>query len=44
MPARYVIGQDGIVAYAEVNPTYTERPEPCDLVQILDRLKGRAAA
>jgi peroxiredoxin len=26
MPARYVIGQDGVIAYAEVNPDYTRRP------------------
>ena len=44
MPARYVIGQDGVIAYAEVNPNYTERPEPSDLFPILDGLKGRAAA
>ena len=28
MPARYVIGQDGVIRYAEVNPDYTQRPEP----------------
>ena len=28
MPARFVIGQDGIILYAEVNPDYTRRPEP----------------
>jgi peroxiredoxin len=38
MPGRYVIGQDGIVAYAEVNPDYTRRPDPSDLLPILDRL------
>jgi hypothetical protein len=30
MPARYVIGQDGRILYAEVNPDYTRRPEPED--------------
>lgn len=28
MPARFVIGQDGVIRYAEVNPDYTQRPEP----------------
>jgi peroxiredoxin len=30
MPGRYVIGTDGVIAYAEVNPDYTRRPEPCN--------------
>src|SRR6202008_2073306 len=28
MPARYVIGRDGVILYSEVNPDYTRRPEP----------------
>jgi len=44
MPARYVIGQDGIIAYAEINPDYTRRPEPSDVFSILDRLKRSNAA
>ncbi len=32
MPARYVIAPDGIIAYAEVNPDYTRRPDPADLL------------
>ena len=39
MPARYVIGTDGVIAYAEVNPDYTRRPEPSDLLPILDHLR-----
>ncbi len=39
MPARYVIGQDGVIAYAEVNPDYTRRPEPGDMLPTLDRLR-----
>jgi peroxiredoxin len=31
MPARYVIAQDGMIAYAEVNPDYRHRPEPEDM-------------
>ena len=43
MPARYLIGQDGVIAYAEVNPDYTNRPEPGQLFPILDRLKATVA-
>ncbi|MDG3085066.1 peroxiredoxin-like family protein [Vibrio hannami] len=38
MPARYVIDTDGTIAYAEVNPDYTQRPEPSDLFPVLDSL------
>jgi peroxiredoxin len=44
MPARYVIGQDGVVAYAEVNADYTRRPEPSDIFPILDQLRTCADA
>ena len=44
MPARYVIGQDGVVAYAEINPDYTRRPEPSDIYPVLDRLRRANAA
>jgi peroxiredoxin len=40
MPARYVIGRDGIIAYAEINPDYTSRPEPSDIYPVLDRLRS----
>jgi len=44
MPARYVIGTDGIIAYSEVNPDYTQRPDPSELLPVLDRLRtGKAA-
>ena len=39
MPARFVIGPDGIIRYAEVNPDYTRRPEPED---VLPAIRGRA--
>ena len=42
MPARYVIGQDSTVLYAEVNPDYTQRPEPEDLIPVLDKLHAVA--
>jgi peroxiredoxin len=40
MPARYVIGTDGMIAYAEVNPDYTRRPDPFELLPVLDRLRA----
>ena len=43
MPARYVIRQDGVIAYAEVNPDYTRRPEPDELLPVLERLRKQAA-
>jgi peroxiredoxin len=44
MPARYVIGQDGIIAYAEVNPDYTVRPEPAAMLPVLERLAWAPSA
>jgi peroxiredoxin len=44
MPARYVIGTDGVIAYAEVNPDYTRRPDPSELLPVLRRLRTAAAA
>jgi peroxiredoxin len=38
MPARYVIGRDGVIRYAEVNPDYTRRPDPEELMPALERL------
>src|ERR1700674_601665 len=37
MPARYVIGRDGTILYSEVNPDYTHRPEPEDMILVLQR-------
>lgn len=37
MPGRFVIGQDSVIRYAEVNPDYTRRPEPEDMVPALSR-------
>jgi peroxiredoxin len=44
MPARYVIAQDGVIAYAEINPDYTLRPEPSELLPVLRSLGTGAAA
>lgn len=40
MPARYVIGTDGIIRYSEVNPDYTHRPDPSVLFPVLGNLAG----
>jgi hypothetical protein len=37
MPARYVIGQDGAILYSEVNPDYTRRPKPEDMIPVLQQ-------
>jgi peroxiredoxin len=44
MPARYVIAQDGRIEYAEINPDYTRRPEPSDVLPVLDRLRQSKTA
>jgi peroxiredoxin len=40
MPARYVVGPDGVILYSEVNPDYTRRPDPEDLIPVLQRAAG----
>lgn len=37
MPARYVIDRDGTIVYAEVNPDYTRRPDPEDLIPVIEK-------
>jgi peroxiredoxin len=44
MPARYVIGTDGVIAYAEINPDYTRRPDLSELLPVLDRLRAGVPA
>jgi|SRR5579859_611610 len=44
MPARYVIGQDGVIAYAEVGADYRIRPEPSEMFAILDLLRQPSVA
>lgn len=43
MPARFVIGQGGVIAYREVNPDYTRRPDPEELLPVLKQLASVAA-
>lgn len=35
MPARYVVDGSGKIVAAEVNPDYTDRPEPAELLDLL---------
>jgi hypothetical protein len=35
IPARLIICTDGVIRYAEINPDYTERPEPEDTLSAL---------
>jgi peroxiredoxin len=44
MPARYVVGSGGVIAYSEINPDYTQRPDPSELLPVLDRLSKMLAA
>lgn len=37
IPARYVIGRDSIVLYSEVNPDYTHRPDPAEMLPVLEK-------
>ena len=43
MPGRFVIGEDRVIRYAEVNPDYTRRPEPEELLPALRRRAAHAA-
>ena len=38
LPATYVIGQDGLVVHRSVDPDYTTRPEPDELIEVLRAL------
>lgn len=44
MPARYVIDRSGLIVYSEVNPDYSQRPEPSELLPVLRRLAHGSAA
>lgn len=44
MPARFVIRQDGVIAYAEVSADYTVRPDPSEMLPVLDSLAITQAA
>jgi peroxiredoxin len=38
IPARFVVDQDGVIAYSEVDPDQTHRSNPSDILPVLDRL------
>ena len=38
MPARLIIDAHGTIRYAEINPDYTQRPEPADTLAVLKGL------
>jgi peroxiredoxin len=40
MPGRYVIDTDGVVAYADVKPDYTRRPDPKRQLRVLSAMKN----
>jgi len=35
LPARYVVGTDGKVRYSQINPDYTSRSEPKDILSVI---------
>jgi peroxiredoxin len=43
MPGRYLIGTDGVIEYAEVNPDYTQRPDPEELLPVLRKMQKTVA-
>jgi len=40
MPGRFIIDPSGIIRYAEVNPDYTIRPEPEEVIEVLKKLSS----
>jgi peroxiredoxin len=44
IPARFVIGQDGVIAYSEVDPDQTQWSNPSDILPVLNRLRSPRSA
>ena len=44
MPARFILDRQGQIRYAETDPDYTRRPEPQDLLPVLEALRSKATA
>ena len=40
IPATYILDRDGTILYASANEDYTERPEPADIVRMLQGQPG----
>lgn len=38
LPSRFVIGRNRVIQYAEVNPDYTRRPDPLDMLAVVRRI------
>lgn len=38
IPARFVIAQNGVLAYSDADPDYTHRPEPGELAPVISRI------
>jgi peroxiredoxin len=36
IPATYIVDRDGTILYASANEDYTERPEPADILAVLE--------
>jgi peroxiredoxin len=43
MPAFFVVGTDGVICYAEVDPDATRPLDPRNVLPVLDRIKGSGA-
>jgi hypothetical protein len=44
MPSRYIVGPDGVIAYAEVNFDHTRRPDLEQRLPVIRRVKSSRAA
>ena len=38
MPARYLVDNEGLIRDAAINPDYTKRPEPSEMLELLKML------
>lgn len=43
IPATYVIVPDETIVYGSPDPDYTQRPEPEEIVQVLEKLRAAGA-
>ena len=41
IPARIIVGKDGIVKNVDADPDYTIRPEPTSTIEILKKIRSR---
>lgn len=38
MPARLIVDREGTVRYADINPDYTQRPDPAETLEALKKI------